>query len=445
MNKNRSLLNRVVLGLFMTLFILTACTGNSQDESNAKANENEKTTQDAYTGERTVLHMISLSARPSITKAVDSFNQSNSKYCIELEEFFPYEENVPDADWDNAILKLNTRVLSGDIPDIIDLLELPIEVFYQKNLIEDLYPYIEKDPELQKESFFENLFEAMSVDGGLPYVTDCVSIYTMTTDTGLSGGNSSWTLEEFGRVLDSQEKASIGNLSGVGGLTGEGFVGMMLSTHNSYVDWSTGECAFDTQEFSTVLEMAKDIDEGFIPSYAPPGSYSPFYVSWETVTSACQIRKFQEYYCGNLNCIGFPNDKKIPQHVIIPGAKIAITSSSKNKEGAWEFARIFLTEEHEQSCTQIPINRAAFETVMQTDIDGTSVWSQIFELKATGDDVDFLEKLVSESAYCISTNYTVRDIVLEEAEKYFSGFESSQEAVEQMVRKVSLYIGEQLE
>lgn len=245
-------------------------------------------------------------------------------------------------------------------------------------------------------------------------------------------------------MLASQEKASIGNLSGVDGLTGKGFVGLMLATHNSYVNWRTGECAFDTPEFATVLEMAKNIQEGFIPSYSPPGSYAPFYVSYETVFSACQIRKFQEYYSGNLNCIGFPNNENITQHVITPDAKIAISSLSKNKEGAWEFARIFLTEEHQTSCTKIPINRAAFEAVMQTDIDGTSVWSQHYELKATRGDVDIIEKLVSEAAYSISTNGTIRGIVLGEVENYFSGFESSLEAVKQIQSKVNLYIAEQL-
>ena len=425
----------VVLACLISI-ILTAC---AETKNSAVFNESKDS------NDKIVLKMLSLSARPSIVNMVTEFNNNNDNYVVELEEVFPYEENVSDADWNNAILKLNARIISGDLPDIIDLWDLPAEIYYQKGLLEDLFPYIDNDIQLQQEGYFENVFDAMSIDDRLPYITDCVVIYTMTTDLELSQNKQGWTLNDMQEIFSMQGNSSVGNLSGVDGMTGNGFIAMMLTTHNSYIDWETGECDFNTEEFVSILEIAKRIQKGFIPSYAEPGSYDPFLVSYETVFSACQIHKFQEYYDGNLNLVGFPDDSKEIQYTLMPQTKIAISSVSHNKEGAWEFVRRFLTEDHQKSCSALPINRAAFNAVMQTDIDGTSSWAKYYGVKATLEDVALTEMLVSNSHKSAVVNNTVSEIVFEEAEKFFSGVETAQDAAERIQAKVKIYLSEQLD
>lgn len=417
---------------------LTACS-KAQTSAVSKARENPNS------NDRIVLKMLSLSARPSTVNMVKEFNNNNDHYVIELEEIFPYDENVSDADWDNAIVKLNARIISGNVPDIMDLWDLPAEIYAQKGLLENLFPYLENDIQLQQEGFFENVFDAISTDGGLPYVTDCVVIYTMTTDLELSGNKQGWTLDDMLEIFDKQGNSSVGNLSGVDGLNGKGFIGMMLTTHNSFIDWETGESAFHTEEFVRILEIAGRIQEGFIPSYAEPGSYDPFFISYETVFSACQIHRFQEYYAGNLNLVGFPGDGTEIQYTLMPQAKIAISSASQHKEGAWEFVRGFLTEAHQKTCTALPINRAAFDAVMQADVEGTSNWSNYYGVKATQEDAALTEMLVSKANQSAVVNNTVREIVFGEAEKFFSGNATAQDAAEQIQTKVKIYLSEQLD
>lgn len=65
---------------------------------------------------RTVLTMVSLQPEYSILDAIAQFNKSNRDYRVELRAIFPMDESVSDADWNNALMKLNTEMISGKTP-----------------------------------------------------------------------------------------------------------------------------------------------------------------------------------------------------------------------------------------------------------------------------------------------------------------------------------------
>ena len=171
--------------------------------------------------------MVSLSATPGLVQAVSDFNKTNDRYKVELTEYFPYAQNVTDEEWDNAILNLNTRIISGDMPDILDMSNLSVQIYQSKGLLEDLYPYMEHDPEIRKEDYFENVFEAISLDGKLPYLTDGAAISTMLAGEDIVAGNDGWTIQELEKVLDTYGANSINNLSGAS------FLKIMLQTDGS--------------------------------------------------------------------------------------------------------------------------------------------------------------------------------------------------------------------
>ncbi len=205
--------------------------------------------------EREILSMVSLSAPPGLVQAVSDFNKTNDRYKVELTEYFPYAQNVTDEEWDNAILNLNTRIISGDMPDILDMSNLSVQIYQSKGLLEDLYPYMEHDPEIRKEDYFENVFEAISLDGKLPYLTDGAAISTMLAGEDIVVGNDGWTIQELEKVLDTYGANSINNLSGAS------FLKVMLQTDGSFIDWNLGKCSFDSPEFVKMLEFAGKIQE----------------------------------------------------------------------------------------------------------------------------------------------------------------------------------------
>lgn len=388
------------------------------------------------TDERAVLSMVSLSAGPGIVQAVSDFNKTSSRYRVELTEYFPYEQDVSDEDWDHAVLNLNTRIISGDMPDILDMSNLPVRIYQSKGLLEDLYPYMENDQTVRMDDYFENVFQAISVDGKLPYLTDGVSVSTMLADADIMKDKTGWTLQDFEELQKACGPNSISNLSG------PFFLKIMLQTDSSFVDWACGTCSFDSPEFIELLECAGTIQDGGQSGYG--GELDGVSAAaYEAVHNLYQIAGYRDYYHGNLKLLGLPGSGG-EYHALIPEVKIGISSAGRHKEGAWEFVRTFLTEEHQRSCLMLPVNKRAFDTVMRAAVEGKSVWTPNYEtVKAATEDVELTRRLLSSAAYVMNDNQTLENIVLEEAEEYFSGAENAKEAAEKIQSRADIYMKEQ--
>ena len=387
---------------------------------------------------RELLSMVSLTATPGLVQAVSDFNKTNDRYKVELTEYFPYAQNVSNEEWDNAILNLNTRIISGDMPDILDMSNLSVQIYQSKGLLEDLYPYMEKDPEIRTEDYFENVFEAISLDGKLPYLTDGVAISTMLAGADVVDGNNGWTIQDLEKVLDTYGANSINNLSGAS------FLKIMLQTDGSFIDWNLGKCSFDTPEFVKMLEFAGKIQESSQNGFGGTEMSDTYAAAYEAVLSVYHITKYRNYFNGNLKFPGLPGDGG-EYHAIKPEVKVGISSSSTRKEGAWEFVRTLLTEDHQMSCMMLPIHRRAFDKVTQAAVEGKSIWTWIYEDgKATKEDVELTKQLLNSAAYVENDNQTLEALILEEAGEYFSGARSAWETAERIQSRASLYINEQM-
>lgn len=387
--------------------------------------------------ERTVLSMVSLSASPGVVQAVSDFNKTNSQYRVELTEYFPYEQNVSDEEWNNAVLNLNIRIISGNMPDILDMSNLPVQVYHNKGMLENLYAYMENDPAIQMDDYFENVFKAISINGKLPYITDGIGISTMLANAELINDRTGWTLQKLKDVLNAYGANSISNL------TGTFFLKVMLQADDHLVDWDAGKCFFDSPEFVKLLEFAREIQNSSQNSSGEDSS-SGSVAAYQAVLTVYHITQYRDYYHGNLELPGLPGSNG-GYHALMPEIKIGISSASQKKEGAWEFVRTFLSEEHQKSCIMLPIHKGAFETVMQAALDGKSAWKWLYENgNAITEDVELTKMLLSSAEYVVSGNQILENIVLEEAQDYFSGAGSAQEAAEKIQKRVSLYINEQM-
>ena len=388
--------------------------------------------------EREILSMVSLSATPGLVQAVSDFNKTNDRYKVELTEYFPYAQNVSNEEWDNAILNLNTRIISGDMPDILDMSNLSVQIYQSKGLLEDLYPYMEHDPEIRTGDYFENVFDAISLDGKLPYLTDGVAISTMLAGADVVDGSNGWTIQDLEKVLDTYGANSINNLSGAS------FLKVMLQTDGSFIDWNLGKCSFDSPEFVKMLEFAGKIQVSSQNGFGGTEMSDTYAAAYEAVLSVYHITQYRNYYNGNLKFLGLPGDGG-EYHAIKPEVKVGISSSSTRKKGAWEFVRTLLTEDHQMSCMMLPIHRRAFDKVTQAAVEGKSIWTWIYEDgKATNEDAELTKQLLSTAAYVENDNQTLESLILDEAREYFSGARSAQETAERIQGRASLYIKEQM-
>src|SRR5699024_1133057 len=80
-----------------------------------------------------------------VRNAILEFNRSNKDYRIEV---IDYSEYNTDEDYNAGLTRLNTEIGAGNVPDILSTSGLPIRQYGAKDILEDLWPYIEGDTEL---------------------------------------------------------------------------------------------------------------------------------------------------------------------------------------------------------------------------------------------------------------------------------------------------------
>lgn len=384
--------------------------------------------------ERTVLTMSSIQPDESVMEAVAQFNKSSQKYRIELTQYFSSYDDVSDEDLDNAIEKFNLDIISGNIPDIIDLSNMPIEIYAEKGILEDLYTYINTDQDINMEDYFENILDAFSIDGSLPYVTNGVMIATFFADSRITGTEAGWTYDDVLSLLTQYK---------LDGLNSKFFLEKAIQSSDDLVDWSVGECYFDSDEFIQLLELASKVENKNKNTFSEVTKDESVAAVYNITLSVYDIAQYYDLFEGNLNTIGLPNNQGTDYQAVLPGAKIGMSATGRNKEGAWSFVRTFLEERQQDSSYFFPIRRASFEKVMQEAMNGNSIWSYKYEGRITQQVVGIAESLLSSAHYSFSSNTTIIDIAGEEAEAYFDGSRTAQEVAANIQTRVQLYINEQ--
>ena len=205
---------------------------------------------------RTVLTMLSLQPDSSLLEAVAQFNKTNSNYKVDLTTYFSPYADVSDSEWEKALLKYNTEMISGNVPDIIDLNHMPIEAYSNRGLLEDLYPYLKNDPSIREEDYFDHIFDTLSINGRLPYVTNSVFVQTIFADSRIVGTKEGWTTAEFINFLDQNGDKAVQSIKP------SVFLEIMVNGSDHFVDWTNGTCCFDSEEFIELLELSKRINNG---------------------------------------------------------------------------------------------------------------------------------------------------------------------------------------
>lgn len=384
--------------------------------------------------DRTVLAMSSIQADESVLEAVAQFNKSSQEYRIELTQFFSPYEDISDEDLYNAIEKFNLDIISGKIPDILDLSNMPIEIYAEKGILEDLSLYIDTDQDINMEDYFENILESFRIGGSLPYVTNGVMIATFFADSRITGPNAGWTYDEVSSLLDQYK---------LDGLNSEFFLEKAIQSSDSFVDWSAGECYFDSAEFIQLLELAKKVGNKNGNTFSGITEDESIAAVYNITLSVHDIAKYYNLFKGNLNAIGLPNDQGTAYQAVLAGTKIGMSAAGQNKEGAWSFVRTFLEEKQQDSSFFFPIRKASFEKVMQEAMNGNSIWSRQYEGSITQKEVDIAESLLSTAHYSFSDNTTIVDIAREEADAYFNGSRTAKEVAVNIQTRVKVYIDEQ--
>lgn len=376
------------------------------------------------------------------------FNRENKEYRIEIREYDSYD-------------KLNMDVIAGNVPDILCLDNLPVSQYAAKGMLEDLTPYFDKDPEINTSDIIDSALEAMKIDGKLYYTCPEFYIYTVVASAKDVGKEPGWTFEEFKKVLDDK-----GN--GVRPFFDETKTGMLSNllekNASDYIDWKTGECSFDSQEFKDILELCNtgkdeevEFDEDSPGMYAEVKAGNVLLIEGMMTWSDIQIDK--ALFKGDITCIGYPNKEKEGSYFSLRN-NMGIYSKSKVKDGAWEFLRTFMTKEYQgTSQALIPTRKDCLDLVVKenmatepyTDEFGKEIQplSETFggdlsmELKPfSQEEIDLYIDLINHTKKIQEENDFVIEIIEEEVKAYFAGDKTVDETAEIIQNRVHTYVNE---
>jgi hypothetical protein len=141
---------------------------------------------------------------------------------------------------------MNTEIIAGsNVPDILDVSQLPVGQYVSRGFLEDLYSYIDSDAELSRDSFVPSVLKALEINGGLYQATPGFGVFTVIGRSDVVGENMGWTLDEMMECLAEHPE---GTELFQQGLTQSDMLEYICYMYmNDFVDWQNGTCSFDSR------------------------------------------------------------------------------------------------------------------------------------------------------------------------------------------------------
>ena len=402
----------------------------------------------------------------NVKSAVAKFNRSNSEYEIEIVD---YSEMDP--------ARLRADFASGKGQDIIDMNAFPLSVeqCISKGMLENLYPYFEQDDELGLNDLLSPVRDAMKYDDKIYYLTPGFLIETIAVKKDSIGENFGWSIEDLKQFVNDNDRKS--DLFESKYYDKEVCLDNFISGNLSdYIDWKTGKCSFDSDEFKYILWLCNekgvdsvenvsdnDLNEEFDSRYSRFQN-GDFLLLEEDEIDLQAIQFERKALDSSLAYVGFPNEEKRGSAFEFCN-KFAISSQSNHKKEAWEFIRTFLMKDYQGKTLgecYMPVTKVMFEEKLK-EYAATEPYVNVFgeevepienyDVKYGGvsaemgvptqEDIDIYMELINNTKRCKDRDCVIEDIIMEEVQPYFKGRKRIDETVDIIQKRVTTYINEQ--
>lgn len=399
-----------------------------------------------------------------IRTAVVKFNKSSDKYRITVEDY--YSLYGSETDYMAGINRLNADIISGKIPDILLIdSSMPVDSYIAKGLLEDIKPYIEADEELDMSNYMPNIIEAFSTDGKMYRLVPSYMISTLVAKSSDVGEERGWTVQEATEVLASKPEGT----EFLTYTTRDNILSSCICVGDEFIDWKTGRCSFDSDGFIKLLEFAmlfpEKIDE---TSYAENYwmEYESMWREGKVLCQAAAIYNFRDYnytqqgtFGEPVTMIGYPTSDG-EGAAILANMQLAMSAKSKNKDGAYEFLRYFLTDEYQGNISYgLPLSIKKLDALAEeaakvptyTDENGNEIESpDIFYINdmeieiepMTQEEIDRVKEVLYSITNVYNYDENLMQIIEEETASYFAGQKSAKEVAVIIQSRAQIYVNE---
>lgn len=376
---------------------------------------------------KTKLTLACFVLMPDIEQRIIDFNNTNSEYYIEVLDYSQY--NTPD-DYSAGETKLNTEILGGNTPDLIELGKMPIETYTNKGLLEDLNNFLSTDVDYSIQSIVPGAYQALSTGNALYRITPSFTAIGLYGKSSMIGDAKSWNATEMKDILDKNADIPTPFINMP---TGQLFSSLNMYTLNTFIDRSSGISEFNSPQFAAILEIVKQYGG------QPEGEYvesiealmeNKALLATSYMGGINQYAEMEEEFAKDINFIGFPTNSG-NGNVADFQFSFGMFSDSENKEGCWQFLRSFLDKEYQKKVAEyeIPVEQSVFTETLKAS---TATEEQKRKYS------EFINSITRSSFF----DDTLIKMIEEESMQYIEDKRSLDETINAIQSRVSIYLSE---
>lgn len=418
-----------------------------------------------------------------LEKSIKIFNRVQTDVQIEVRDYSD----------ENGMQRLFTELALGQVPDIMEMHRLgegkdtawiqtpyqdrpagedwmPYRQMVQKGYLEDLWPYIEADPELGRDGVLMPPLKAAEINGGLYMLFSDVSITTMISPERVVGTRSGWTFDEMLETFSAMPEGS--TIMRYNATREDMFSMLCAPLLDQYVDWETGQNSFDSQGFRDMMEFLSAFPAEFKTFLSQEEMEAEIveriltgHQMLEAVTTAAlwYLPGVDAFFGERATYVGYPTaDGSLGSYFSLHGSKLAISSTCQNKDAAWDFMRQTVAKKYGSTEMRnlhtygeeikTPIVRKNYEMANRLDMKDTLRAESLYggPLKTSyfkweqcnQDHLQRYENLINNTTQIYWPNSELSTIVWETAGPYFTGDKTLNDTVSLIQNRVQLYINE---
>lgn len=303
-----------------------------------------------------------------------NYNKNSDQYRVVVKD---YSENADPSDSTGGLMKLNTEIMSGKVPDLFVVnTSMPIDRYAGQGVVADLYQFIDNDAELSRDKLVQAVLKAAETDGKLYELPMTFGLQTAAGLNKVVGDYDTWTLADLQDAMTKlQPDATVFSAY----YTRSDMLNTCISRNiSAFVDWTNKEVHFDSDAFVALLEFCNSFPEEFNweeYDWETDGDEKTRMNNGRQLLTQISFSSYEDYlyscygYDSGLKFVGYPSEDGTTGSSFYFNSSFAISAVSPNQDVAWAFVRSMLLDQVEQAengeLWQFPLLKEANDAMLE--------------------------------------------------------------------------------
>ncbi|WP_052350694.1 ABC transporter substrate-binding protein [Paenibacillus gorillae] len=361
-------------------------------------------------------------------------------------------EEIKSEDFEEYRKSINTALLSGKGPDVMDNSELPEDQYIEKGLLLNLDTLLSQDDTLKQDNIQMNVLKGNNQQGGTYSIPSGFYLRTFIGDGKLlkdaAINEQTWTWQNFANVVKPLIQGKDG-LHAMSDYTPDMLMQeMTVDNYSLYVDKAAKKAKFDSPEFVALMKQVKSMfDDGLMTTESAENDKQLFY----SVVLRDPVDVINETHSvfDNPRFMQKPHSTEQSGAMrIITTSRFAVRANTPSQEEAGKLLSFMLSEEGQSMPERggfsllKSVNKQKLEEIKEKVKTGSYQLPDGQTVRAEDEEFDRFIQLLDHADQDSTLDGKVIAIVGEESLAYFSGQKSPEEAAKLIQNRATTYLNE---